>query len=384
MAKTPIPTLPGGMDAGRFLTEYWQKKPLFIPNAFPDWEDPLSPDELAGLATETGIESRLVQTGNKKTDWQVDLGPFAEGHFNHLPKTGWSLLVQEVNHFSPAVAALLAGFRFLPGWRLDDIMASFSAPGGTVGPHVDSYDVFLIQGSGQRLWQVGKKDDPTDLIPDLPLQVLSEFTPEHEWRLVSGDMLYLPPGVPHHGVGDEPCTTWSIGFRAPTHAEMAASYLGERLDATDPNARWQDPNLSIPDDPARIDTAAIKQARRILADLLGDDATVGHWFGCHVTTPRGGAAPEPPALWDDVAAALSATGLVRPPWSRWAYVEGADGRTVFADGVAYAAPEPLAELIPALCAGEVLTAHTLRPMAKKAAVRAFLCAVFGAGSLAAP
>ena len=189
----------GDLSADAFLQRYWQKKPLLIRNALANYQSPISADELAGLALESEVESRLVETHGM--DWSLKHGPFNEDDFLGLPEQDWTLLVQGVDLWVPEVQALLSKFAFLPPWRVDDVMVSFACPGGSVGPHFDQYDVFLLQVEGQRRWQIGGEcSSNTPLRDDSPLRILKEFEAEEEWLLEPGDMLYLPPGVAHWGV----------------------------------------------------------------------------------------------------------------------------------------------------------------------------------------
>ncbi len=222
---------PLGMAPEKFLRDYWQKRPLLVRNAFPGFESPITPEDLAGLACEEAALARIVRHDRKRDRWELSNGPFAEESFPKLPKTDWTLLVQDVDKWDMDVRALLGAFRFLPSWRLDDIMVSFAAPGGSVGAHVDQYDVFLLQAQGHRRWQVdasesmGKGAPPLHFRLDAELRLLQRFTPTHDWVLGPGDMLYLPPGVPHHGVAEDACLTFSIGMRAPAAAELLGDFV---------------------------------------------------------------------------------------------------------------------------------------------------------------
>lgn len=186
---------PEGLDAQRFLYQYWQKAPLFLPQALPDLVSPLDPDELAGLACDPDIESRIV-IENSDPPWSLENGPFEPKRFARLPQTGWSLLVQDVDKHVPDTTRLREGFRFLPDWRFDDLMASYAPPGGSVGPHVDAYDVFLIQGLGRRRWQVDPSPRSNRRVPGTRLDLLADFHAIHEWVAEPGDVLYLPPALP--------------------------------------------------------------------------------------------------------------------------------------------------------------------------------------------
>jgi 50S ribosomal protein L16 3-hydroxylase len=210
-----------GIGARRFLTEYWQKKPLLLRNALPGFVSPLTPDELAGLALETDVESRLVLERGKRERWELRNGPFSAAQFKRLPKQRWTLLVQAVDHWVPPVRALFNHFAFLPAWRFDDIMVSYAVDKGGVGPHFDYYDVFLLQGLGQRRWRIGDRCDvSTPLRTDTQLRILKRFTTREEFVLEPGDLLYVPPGIAHWGTAVGECMTYSIGFRAPSEVEL--------------------------------------------------------------------------------------------------------------------------------------------------------------------
>ena len=211
------------LTPSEFLAEYWQKKPLLIRQAIPNFQGLLTPNELAGLACEEEAQSRIVQ--NIDDTWHLTHGPFDEDTLTSLPEKDWTLLVQYVNHHLPEVAELLSQFNFIPHARLDDLMISYAPTGGSVGPHIDSYDVFLLQGSGKRRWKINAQPDLT-LVEDVPLRILKQFTAEQEWVLAPGDMLYLPPNIAHHGVSeDDDCMTYSIGFRVPKTQELIQGFL---------------------------------------------------------------------------------------------------------------------------------------------------------------
>ncbi len=221
MIDAPAMTLLGGLSEEQFLREHWQKKPLLVRGAMPGFRDPVDPDELAGLACEDGVESRIVRERGGAHPWEVTYGPHEERVFHALPDRGWTLLVQEVNRWVEDAALLLDRFGFLPSVRVDDVMVSFAAPGGSVGPHLDSYDVFLVQGHGQRRWRWGSRPARDVRFREgLELRILERPRFDRDEVLGPGDMLYLPPGFAHHGVAVTPCLTYSIGFRAPNQGEM--------------------------------------------------------------------------------------------------------------------------------------------------------------------
>ncbi|MCH8106526.1 MAG: cupin domain-containing protein [Proteobacteria bacterium] len=233
-------------DPEIFIRQYWHKKPALMKQAFPNFESPITPEELAGLACESDVHSRLVIEKDGITPWQVKYGPFDEKIFQSLPETHYSLLVSECEKWIPELAALLEQFRFIPIWRVDDLMVSYAPAGGSVGPHSDEYDVFLLQAYGRRKWQYtnDRVQNPA-LLPDLDLAIMRDFSFDQETILEPGDMLYLPPGIAHHGIAIEPSMTISIGFRAPTASEVLESYLLE-IDRLNLGAiRYADPELKL-------------------------------------------------------------------------------------------------------------------------------------------
>jgi 50S ribosomal protein L16 3-hydroxylase len=211
----------GGLTQKAFLSQFWQRKPLLVRQAIGNFKGAVQAPELLALATREGVESRLVE--RRRGAWRVREGPFSRSELARLPRSDWTLLVQGLNLELAAADALLRLFRFLPHARLDDVMVSYAVTGGGVGPHFDSYDVFLLQGPGRRRWGVAQRHD-AELVPG-PLKILRRFEAEHEWLLEPGDMLYLPPGWAHDGVALEPCFTYSIGFRAPSRGEIAREFL---------------------------------------------------------------------------------------------------------------------------------------------------------------
>jgi len=352
-SNTPLQRL-GGLTAAEFLRDVWQQKPLLIRGAFPDFQCPLDPDELAGLACEEGIESRLVEERGAEGSWQVHHGPFDEATFARLPERDWTLLVQAVDHYVPDVAELLEAFDFLPRWRLDDIMISYAPPGGSVGPHVDQYDVFLLQGSGQRRWQLGGEvEDDAPILHGIDLRILENFevTPGDDWILEPGDMLYLPPAWAHHGISQsDDCLTLSVGFRAPSADEAITSfadYLGEQLPAS---KRYADAGMVPPEDPAELDDAAVARMRHLILDTLDDPAQLAQWFGRVMTQPKYADQLIPAETTTDVDELVSALRegeeLVRRPGSRFAWRALDDDRaTLFADGDGLNCARPLARAL---------------------------------------
>ena len=270
--QAPLAVL-GGMSAEQFLGEYWQQKPLLIRQAVPPAHLLLDANELAGLACEEGIESRIISGSCGDGDWQLEHGPFEEQTFDRLGDSDWTLLVQAVDHHIDEIARLKSHFRFIPDWRLDDIMVSFAAPGGSVGPHLDQYDVFLLQAEGRRRWQIGDRlPGQPALLPHPDLQLLQDFHCCDAYVLEAGDMLYLPPGVPHWGVALDACVTCSIGFRAPSHQEIISHYCDDVL-AGIGAGRFEDPGRDLCANPGMIDQQALAQLRDLMGRLSDEHAT---------------------------------------------------------------------------------------------------------------
>ena len=332
------------MPPARFLRDYWQKRPLLIRKAFPDFAPPLSPDDLAGLACMEGALARIVSHDAKRDRWTLRSGPFDDATFAKLPKSRWTLLVQDVDKWDADTAALLDPFRFIPSWRIDDVMISYAANGGGVGAHVDQYDVFLLQGLGQRRWSIDTRANPaTAFREDVELKLLREFHPTHTWTLDPGDMLYLPPGVPHDGVAAGDCMTFSIGMRAPAAGELLFDLAAHVAETLPESRRLADPDLKPAGDAGEIDAAALRRARRAVgpaASALDDDA-FADWFGAFMTRYRAAqvAAPrkrpiDPAALTERLPHAV----LERDPWSRFAWRRSGANARLYAAGMAFEAP----------------------------------------------
>ena len=346
-------------DIDQFLQEYWQKKPLLIRNAFRDWQNPLEPDELAGLACEEDIESRLIcQTD---AGWAMEQGPLAEERLAGLNESHWTLLVQAVDHHVPAVADLIAPFRFIPNWRIDDVMVSLAADQGGVGPHFDQYDVFLIQGLGRRRWQIGAHcDADTLLLPHEDLKLLSQFQATEEWVLEPGDILYVPPGISHNGVAvGSDCMTYSVGFRAPSRGDLLGHYVDDVLDGIKDDELYRDPDLQAQANAGEILTGALDRLQQMILESLSDPAHFARWFGTFNSTPKYPDMdwrPEIPVAPQDVRAAINAqTLLSRNPASRLAFIAGAkdiDALMLFADGVCFDCIDETAALAKDLCAAD--------------------------------
>ena len=273
-------------DREEFIQTYWQKKPLLIKHQGSDFSDPISAEELAGLACEDEVESRLI-TASGNGSLQLKHGPFTESLFGSLGNRNWTLLVQAVDQYIAAVDALKTNFDFIPRWRIDDIMVSFACEGGGVGPHYDQYDVFLIQGSGSRKWELGPRcNNQTPLRSDTELRVLGGFQAECEFILTPGDILYLPPRIAHHGIsiGDSLC--YSVGFRAPSIAELIQGYTDVLADTLNEDQRYTDSLTAIQPQPDELTENAVDVGFSRLMEIINNKTAFTDWFGSYISTPR--------------------------------------------------------------------------------------------------
>lgn len=290
----------GSLSTRQFLRRHWQRRPLFIRGAVPDLRDRFSAMQLQRLACNEDIESRLVTCKSGK--WDVAHGPFSKQRLQHPGAKHWSLLVQGVDTQLDAARELLDRFSFIPYARLDDVMLSLAPPGGGVGPHFDSYDVFLLQVQGTRRWRVGAQRDLT--LIDAPLRILKRFVPEQEFIVEPGDLLYLPPQIAHDGVALTDCITCSIGFRAPERQELAEAFLQWLPEALELEGRYADPDLEPTRTPAQIDGAMIRQVDRMLAGVRWNPTLVTRFLGEHLTEPKANVWFEPPDDALDIGAFL--------------------------------------------------------------------------------
>jgi 50S ribosomal protein L16 3-hydroxylase len=282
----------GGISPKQFLREYWQKKPLLIRQAIPGFRGILEPDELAGLACEEDAQSRLVRYSRGK--WLLENGPFAEDRFSRLPKSNWTLLVQGVNHHLAEAEDLLRCFDFIPHARLDDLMVSFAPNGGGVGPHFDSYDVFLLQGMGKRRWRVSAQHD-LSLVENAPLRILKHFDIQQEYVLDAGDMLYLPPHLAHWGIAIGDCMTYSIGFRAPSTQELINQFLGYLQENLSVDGMYSDRDLSLQKHAAEIGDDMVGRVYESLKKIRWNKELVGDFLGQYLSEPKSHIVFSPPA-----------------------------------------------------------------------------------------
>lgn len=346
----------GGISAREFLRDYWQKRPLLIRQAIPGFVSPISPDELAGLSLEEEVESRLVIEHGEQP-WELRRGPFTDETYQNLPERDWTLLVQAVDQFVPEVAELLEHFRFLPSWRIDDVMISYAAPGGGVGPHFDNYDVFLLQGYGKRRWRIGQMcDSASPLMKHPDLRILADFHDSDDWVLEPGDMLYLPPRLAHLGTAVDECMTYSVGFRAPSAAEVLTHFTDFLAQFLPDEERYGDADISPCDDPSQIQRDALERLKALIQEHMGDERLLLTWFGQFMTEPRypelvaGTEIPEEELL----AGLQEGAILIRNPSARLAWSEMDGDLVLFASGQSRLLPGKLRELLKLVCSAEAL------------------------------
>ncbi len=363
-----------GFDAEWFVREFWQKKPCLLRAALAEFESPISPEELAGLACEEEVHSRLVRQGKGERSWDVSYGPFDADDFRSLPSSRYTLLVSECEKWLPELAGLLDRFRFVPDWRIDALRISYAATQGSVGPHVDEYDVFLLQAQGTRQWAWGgSRCENPELVEGLELAVLENFEADHEEVLQPGDMLYLPPGHAHHGIALESSMTYSIGFRAPTAASALESFALETERFGHNIPRYQDPQLEIDRHPAELTTREIDEFRRLaleLADrsdalwpdaigkMLSDSAVIG----------------DPDADLPVYVSDLQGGSWFRHPETRLLYHHATDGIRLYFNGRMQKLPndDDLLALVQQLCDQRELSPALIKACLRHDALEALL------------
>ena len=360
LADEPLPWL-GGLRPSEFLRDYWQKKPLLVRNAFPALGDLLEPEELLELAETDDVESRLIIEAGAEP-WELRNGPFHRTTWRKLPKTGWTALVQAVDHYLPPLADLLDHFAFIPEWRIDDVMVSYAVPGGSVGAHFDQYDVFLIQGPGRRRWQLGDVcDDSTPRLPHARLKLVADM-PVHFDEIVNpGDLLYVPPGLAHHGVAQDECLTYSVGFRAPGIAQVLEQLVDASLERAGDQQLYADAGRALPACSTGLAPEDVRSLRAQALSLLGDEALLMRALAPALSDAKyGDYQPEGEACTreDLLAAVAEGVDLIRDPASRWLWL--AADRALWRNGEIVTVPAAVSEWLPRLLQGRRVSAATLR------------------------
>ncbi len=305
-----LSTLLGGLSVNEFLRDYWQKKPLLIRGAIPDFKGLLSPEQAVELACTEDAQARLIT--QKQGEFTLAHSPFRAKDFKGLSKTTWTVLVQGLNHHLNTGAELLKLFDFIPHARLDDLMVSYAPKGGGVGPHFDPYDVFLLQGMGHRRWQISTQADRT-LIEGAPLRILKDFKIEQEWVLAPGDMLYLPPQCAHNGIAEDDCMTYSIGFRTPGYQELAEQFLVYLQDRIAIEGNYADPDLKTQKHPSEISSQMLSQVGEAIKQIRWDKEDIANFLGCYLSEPKPHIffdAPEPELNLKKFSKAVQKSGVV--------------------------------------------------------------------------
>ncbi len=387
----------GGLTPAEFLERHWQKEPLLVRGAVKDFDDAPQPGELAALACEEGVTSRLIHMPDAEQGWSVDHGPFDVETLSSLPVAGWTLLVQEVDRYLDSVADLLDRFRFIPNWRIDDVMVSYARDGAGVGAHVDRYDVFLIQAAGRRRWRIG--DGPVEheqLVPGIEVRVLAEFAPAQEWILEPGDMLYLPPRIAHEGVAIGESTTCSVGFRAPDPLDLGGGFFDALARGEALQTLYADPELAPAQSSGEISAAARQGLRRAVRSMIDRDRGFDRFLGRFLTDPGPGSPlaatfEDPDRVSDgstepaDLAALETAVDragkLHRSAVPHLAWFREDDRVLLFAAGVAYDMGPQGEALAETICGRRTLDRETLAPGLQDRRHRAVLAELFARGVL---
>ena len=363
------------MSASVFLRDYWQKKPLLIRQAFSQlspfrrFSSQFSPQQLIALACTEDAQARLAVQQRGK--WQLHHAPFEATEFNRLGKNNWTVLVQGVNHILPQATELLTHFNFIPHARLDDLMVSYAPKGGGVGPHFDSYDVFLLQGSGHRRWQISAQADHT-LIEGAPLKILKHFKPEQEWVLAPGDMLYLPPHYAHNGIAEDDCMTYSIGFRAPTHQELAEQFLVYLQDRICMDGMYADPLLKPQRHPAEISADMLCQVQHVIEKIQWNKRDIADFLGSYLSEPKPHIFFDPPTKPLSQARfeqGIQTRGVSLSPKSQML----CHGNTVFINGAAHTVNKDVYKLLRTLAdARQINATDNVPPQALELLYQSYL------------
>jgi len=331
----------GSLTAEDFLEEYWQKKPLVIRQAFPNIQCPITAEELAGLSCEGDVNSRIIIEKDGEHPWQPIFGPMDEDTFSNLPESHWTLAINDLEKVIPELAWISDCFRFIPDWRFDDLMSSYAADQGSVGPHFDLYDVFIIQGSGKRRWQISTAEVTEDNQAEgTPLRIQKTFNAEQEWILEPGDMIYIPPNVSHHGISLGESISFSVGYRAVSHADLLNDFISHITQNLSPKLTYQDADLKVQAHPAEITDDAIHRVTDIFKEYLNPNhPEVRRWFGLYMSDPKSEnseASEEPINSINELLEEIQAgETLYRHPACRFAYNQQKGYSMLFIDGTDY-------------------------------------------------
>jgi len=340
----------GNLSQEVFMREYWQKKPLLVRQAFPGFKSPITPDELAGLACEDEVNSRIVMEKDGEHPWFPIFGPMNDEIYSSMPETHWSLIVNDLEKYLPELSWIIDRFRFIPEWRLDDLMISYAADRGSVGPHIDLYDVFILQGQGERRWQINTQPVSEDnQVKETPLRIQKEFEAEEEWVMQVGDMLYLPPGISHYGISLGESLSYSIGFRATSHADIVNDFIAHITQDLSLQLTYRDPEQTVQEYSNEIKQDALERVTKIFNEYLRPDhPELQRWFGCFVSDNKADVETEPDNKIDSIEelkALVSTTPLNRHPASRFAFTQNPDTTLLFIDGKDYEVNQEFAKTL---------------------------------------
>ena len=359
----------GNISKEEFLAHYWQKKPLVIRGAFPDFEMPFTPEELAGLACDTDAPSRIISENGfapNHQQWDSKQSPFEDKDFTTLPDTHWTLLVNDLERYIPELGNIIEQFRFIPDWRIDDVMVSYAPDHGSVGPHTDQYDVFLIQGQGKRRWKIiTNKDFPPQLINGPSLAILKEFEADEEYLLETGDMIYLPPHMPHYGVAEGECFTFSVGFRAPDSTDLIQNWVDSTFTETE---RYADAGRKLQANPGEISQDDIQKLSQLMLSKIQDEkGRLSVFLGKYLTQSKGD-------IPDDTNPLVSLSfnpkeEYQRESWLRFAYIEEKKTLHFFADGHHVEISPDKKEALQELCENFLYSEGTLQSLAEDKAFK---------------
>jgi 50S ribosomal protein L16 3-hydroxylase len=381
---TPISVI-GNLNPEQFLAAYWQKKPLFVKGAFGEQLNFIDPDEVAGLSREEFVSSRLVYEKHKKKSWSVEDGPFSNETLEALPEAGWSLLVQDVDKILRPASSLFENFSFLPRWRFDDLMISVSPDKSSVGAHVDNYDVFLIQATGQKRWSIEATPQADPSYQEGPdLRILQSFSPTLEWLCEPGDMLYLPPGIAHHGVAVGNSMTFSVGFRALNHFDIARAFAPESASESLEELFYSDPDILSQSNWSEIRPRAIEKVCEIIALYSSNPVVktqVISWMGEFLTHPKHNMSPEPPPAKLTIADLQSFDSLIKDEGSQLLFYKSNDGIDLFVNGFSIRLPTHLMGFIDVLTKSNELDTKTCSQWVESAEASAVLLDLLNKGIL---
>ncbi|OCH35090.1 cupin domain-containing protein [Aliivibrio fischeri] len=347
-----------------FLSEYWQKKPVIIKGGFENFQDPVTPEELAGLTLENDVDSRFISNANN--EWKAEHGPLSEDLYETLGETNWSIIVQAANHWHEGAAELFKPFKQMPNWLFDDIMISYSVPHGGVGPHIDQYDVFIIQGQGKRHWRVGDIGEYQEEHRHSALKQITGFEPIIDQILEPGDILYIPPGFPHDGYALEPSMSYSAGFRSPKEQELISNFADFIIENEKGDVHYHNPELSTQSHGSEITTRSFEDLKAMMLSAMSDEQTLKQFMGEYLSNSRHHLNIIPDSEKWTAAELLnylhSGQALIKVAGVRSFYheVESCEeNMTLFIDGESYVFPLKMKNDVVTLCEANEITQNNI-------------------------